>query len=199
MGWDELKAQAKDENNKDREKWVGAYIGAVAVLLAICTMGGANSTKEATLRSVDASNTYAFMQAKNIRRNEINLQIDHLRLLMKITPTMPAEAKADIDRKIAEYNEITARLASDPDKKEGMDQLFAKAKDFEKERDIALRKDPYFDFGQAFLQIAIVLASVALIAGGWPLLMGSIGCAVFGVIMTLNGFFLLTKVPFIEG
>ena len=29
-----------------------------------------------------------------------------------------------------------------------------------------MRKDPYFDYGQALLQIAIVLASVAIITGG---------------------------------
>ena len=43
--------------------------------------------------------------------------------------------------------------------------MFAKAKSIEADRDRALRKDPYFDLAQALLQIAIVLASVAIIAG----------------------------------
>ena len=33
-----------------------------------------------------------------------------------------------------------------------------------------MRKDPYFDYGQALLQIAIVLASVSIITGGTSLL-----------------------------
>ena len=43
--------------------------------------------------------------------------------------------------------------------------MFAKGKSLEAERDVALRKDPYFDWSQALLQIAIVLASVHLIIG----------------------------------
>ena len=196
MGWDDLKSQAKDENDKDREKWVGAYIGAVAVLLAICAMGGANSTKEATLKSVEASNRYAFYQAKSIRRNDYGLQAFNLEVMLKASPALSAADKDDLKAKIATYRSEEVRLKSEA--KEGMDALLASAKVLQEDRDVALRKDPYFDFGQAFLQIAIVLASVALITGGWPLLMGSFGCAVFGVIMTLNGFFLLVKVPFIE-
>lgn len=198
MGWDELKAQAHGENHKDREKWVGAYIGALAVMLAVCSMGGANSTKEATLQSVNSTNMWAFFQAKNLRRNMVNLQIDELELVVKANPGMPPQAKADIEKKITEYKATADRLKSDPVSKEGLDELFVAAKALQADRDLALRRDPYFDFGQAFLQIAIVLASVALIAGGWPLLLSSFGVAALGALMTVNGFFLLTKVPFIE-
>lgn len=199
MGWDELKAQAMAENHKDREKWVGAYIGALAVLLAICTMGGANSTKDATLNSVKATNMWAFFQAKNLRRNGLTLQIDQLDLMIKANPAMPAAAKTDIEKKIAEYRATSDRLKSDPVTKEGLDELFPAAKTLEQERDLAMRRDPYFDFGQAFIQIAIVLASVALIVAGWPLLIGSFSVAALGVVMMLNGFLLFAKIPFIEG
>jgi hypothetical protein len=60
-----------------------------------------------------------------------------------------------------------------------------------------MRKDPYFDYGQALLQIAIVLASVAIITGGTSLLVFSGILAVGGVASMLNGFTLLFSVPFI--
>lgn len=199
MAWDELKAQAVDDNKKDRERWVGAYIGALAVLLAICTMGGANSTKDATLSSVKSSNMWAFFQAKNIRRNGIIMQIDEYETMLKVHAGMPADAKAAVEQKIADYKATVARLTSDPEKQEGLDELFVRARKLEADRDEALRRDPYFDYGTAFLQIAIVLASVALIVSGWPLLIASFGLAGLGVLMTLNGYLLFMKVPFIEG
>ncbi len=51
-------------------------------------------------------------------------------------------------------------------------------------------KDPFFDYGQALLQIAIVLASVAIITGGTILLVLSVLLAALGSLSTLNGFFL---------
>jgi hypothetical protein len=44
---------AKDELNK----WVGVYIGVLAVLLAICNVGGANAAKDATRTNIEAANT----------------------------------------------------------------------------------------------------------------------------------------------
>ena len=90
-----------------------------------------------------------------------------------------------------------ARPTSEPDTGEGINELFVKAKTLEAERDIALRKDPYFDWSQALLQIAIVLASVHLITGNLPLLATSGGLGVLGILLMFNGFTLLVKLPFL--
>ena len=72
-----------------------------------------------------------------------------------------------------------------------------KGKLLEMERDVALRKDPYFDWSQALLQIAIVLASVHLIIGNaWLLgLSGALGA--LGTLLMLNGFTLVVRLPFL--
>ena len=44
------------------------YVGVVAMLLAIAALGGAESTKEMLNSNIQASDTYAFYQAKNIRQ-----------------------------------------------------------------------------------------------------------------------------------
>ena len=59
------------------------------------------------------------------------------------------------------------------------------------------QKDPYFDWGQALLQISIVLASVAIVAGGNFLLGVSGVLGVFGTLLTVNGFLLIFKLPFL--
>jgi len=182
-------------DKEERNKWVGVYIGVLAVLLAICGVGGANATKDATRANIEASNTWAFFQAKNIRRNATNLAADQLDLFRAALTDMPAPARTVFDDKIKSYRDTVQRLATE--KKEGLDELSARAKALEAERDIALRKDPYFDWSQAFLQIAIVLASVYLIIGNLSLLGLSAGLSTLGVLLMLNGFALLVPLPFL--
>ncbi len=179
----------------ESNKWVGVYIGILAVLLAICNVGGANAAKDATRANIEASNTWAFYQAKNIRRTAVNMAADELELLLLAQPSMPTEARKAFEAKIKDYKATAARLSSEPETGEGLDQLLAKGKALEAERDVALRKDPYFDWSQALLQIAIVLASVHLIIGNAMLLTLSRSLAALGVLLMLNGFTLALKLP----
>ena len=83
------------------------------------------------------------------------------------------------------------------ERNEGLDELFAKAKALEGQRNEAFKKDPYFDWAQVLLQIALVLASVCLVTGAVWLLYASAGLGFLGVVSMLNGMFLLVDVPFI--
>ena len=110
---------------------------------------------------------------------------------------MPAPARQAIQAKVSQYRAEVERLTKDPEKGEGVEQLFQKAKAIEAERDVALRKDPYFDWSQALLQIGIVLASVHLIIGNTMLLGLSGGLAALGVLLMINGYTLATWLPFL--
>lgn len=198
MAWTDLDRGAEQANKAVRDRWIGVYIGVVAVFLAICAMGGGNATKDSTRYNIEATNGWAFFQAKNLRRNALILAVDELELTLKANPQMTPEAKALYEDKINTRKADIARLTSDPASKEGLDEIFAKNKSLEQQRDYSLRRDPYFDYGQAFLQIAIVIASVALISSGSMLLIFSAICAALGLVCTLNGFTLLMALPFIE-
>jgi len=196
MSLDEVTEQLS--SHKDGyNKWVGVYIGVLAVLLAICNVGGSNATKDAIQSNIGASDTWAFFQAKNIRRNSTTLAANELELMLAAQPTIPEEVKRRFEEKIKEYRTEAQRLTSDPAKKEGLDELFTKAKAFEVDRDLALAKDPYFDWSQAFLQIAIVLASVHLIIGNMWLLVLSGGLGTLGLVLMVNGFTLAVRLGFI--
>jgi hypothetical protein len=52
------------------KQWVAIFISMLAVVLAICSMGGGNATKEMMGASIIVNDTWAFYQAKNIRQNE---------------------------------------------------------------------------------------------------------------------------------
>jgi hypothetical protein len=197
MAWNELGRDAEKENKETRDRWIGVYIGVVAVMLAICAMGGGNATKDSTRYNIEATNGWAFFQAKNLRRQAITLSVEELELSLKTNASITPDARALVEAKIKERYAEIAKLKSDPAGKEGLDQLFERNKGLEKERDESLRRDPYFDYGQAFLQIAIVIASVALISSGNLLLIFSAFSAVLGALCTFNGFTMLFKLPFI--
>ena len=180
-----------------RDRWIGVYIGVVAVLLAICTMGGGNATKDATRLNIEASNIWNFFQAKNLRRTQVRLNADNLELQLAAQPSLPEAARQTFAAKLQGYRDLDKELTSNPKTNEGLDELFVRAKALEKERDEAFRRDPYFDWAQAALQIAVVLASVCLITPNLSLLIMSGVLSVLGSLMLLNGFTLALKVPFI--
>ena len=68
------------DGGKQRERWIAVYIAILAVALSICSVGGGNATKDATARNIEASNAWAFFQAKNIRRNHVRIEINELEL-----------------------------------------------------------------------------------------------------------------------
>ena len=186
---------SEDKRGSARARWIGIYVGVLAALLALCTLGGGNASKDAMRANIDATNLWSFFQAKNIRRSLYGVAADDLDLLLKANPAMPPEARTAIEAKIKDYRDTIARFTSDKKTNEGLDELFAKGKSIEAERDIAFRKDPYFDAAQAVLQIAIVLASVALIAEAGLLLWASGLLAVIGTGLMANGFMLLVQLP----
>jgi hypothetical protein len=178
-----------------RNKWIGVWVGVLAALLAVCVMGGDNAAKDANRANIDAANTWAFFQAKNIRRNDIRLAADQLELMLVAQVDLRPEARTAIEAKIKSYRDTAQLYSTDPKSGEGLDELFAKAKSIEADRDRALRKDPYFDFAQALLQIAIVLASVAIIAGTDLLVFLSLGVGALGTLLMLNGYTLAVAIP----
>ncbi len=187
--------EAKDEANLDRR--IAIYIAFLAVLLSICSVGGGNASKDATRTNIQASDTWAFYQAKHQRETAYKLAAEGLRLRLS-EPGLPDATRKEIEKTLAAYNAEIVHLDSDAQKGEGKKELAAKAKDFENERDTALRRDPYFDFAEAFLQIGVVLASASIVLKNSSLLWGSGFLSVLGFLMMLNGFTLAVSIPFME-
>src|SRR5262249_61240297 len=106
-------------DKEERNKWVGVYIGVLAVLLAICGVGGANATKDATRANIEASNTWAFFQAKNIRRNATNLAADQLDMFRAALTDMPAPTRTALYDKIKSYSVTVHEIY--PIRKEGIE------------------------------------------------------------------------------
>lgn len=188
----------EQEKTSDRFKQRCAIlIGILAMLLAITALGGDNATKEAVNSNVLASNYFNFYQAKNMRQTAITLSADHLELAVLNDPAVPDAVKAELKKKVENYRKTIARYETEPETGEGKKELLAKAKEHEAARDHAMKQDPYFDYAQALLQIAIVLISVSIIAEiGWLVAIGG-ALGILGALLMANGFLLLVNVPFL--
>ncbi len=173
------------------------YVGVVAMLLAIAALGGAESTKEMLNANIQASDTFAFYQAKNIRQTLYQTSTAQLELLAAGAASLSESDKAKTAELVKRYRDTVARYESEPATGEGKKELMAKAKEWEHKRDHASAQLPNFEYGEAAFQIAIVLGSVAIVAAS-PALLGLSGVlAVFGVLLTLNGYLLV--VPLAHG
>ncbi len=186
---------AKNNSHTNWARWIGVYIGMRAVVLSIATMIGKNAEEAAAKANLDATNTWAFFQAKNIRREQFRIAVENMRLRLAENPTMAATAKSMIEAGLVKYDKQIALYTSDKKRNEGLDELWVRAKALEKTRDDALARGPFFDYGEAFLQIAIVLASVAIVTSGSGALVLSVMIGAAGVVSIANGVLMFTTLP----
>lgn len=188
--------EAADEKFKNR---AALGIAFMAMLLAITSLGGGNAAEDVANHNIHASDTWAFYQAKSIRQTTMRVAADQLEADLHANPNMPPEARDFIRQKIDDYRATAARYEDEPDREdpgnplkgEGRKQLTARAKDFEAQRGRASKQDPNFDFAEALFQIAIVLASVSILAGSRLVLRLSLFVGAAATLLMLNGYFLI--------
>ena len=149
-GEDEAHTAAADANFR---KFTGIYLGIVAMLLAITALGGSNATKTMLSANIQASDTYGYYQAKNIRQTVYQLTAEQLDSELLAVPDMPEAAKTKIEDRIKRYRERVDRYESDPSTGDGKKELLAKAKQWEHKRDHAAAQIPNFEYSEALLQI----------------------------------------------
>jgi hypothetical protein len=185
----------KDKESDTFKQRAALAIAFFAMCLAITGLGGQNAAKEAINNNIFASNYYSFFQAKNVRQTAYMIAADEFALGWLADPAMPAEAKKALQGRLEGYKKTIARYESEPETNEGKKELLARANAYVQARDHALKQDPYFDYAEALLQIAIVVISVAIIADiVWLAFVGG-GLGILGILLSINGFTLLVNVP----
>jgi hypothetical protein len=183
----------KDAKKLNVDKWTAIYIALLAVLLLVCTKGGDNSAKDAMRANIQAADTWSFYQAKNSRQAYYKAAMGMLEVKLA-EPNLPDAVRK---QKIAAYKADIDRLESDPKKDEGKKELFSKAKQLERERDVALKQDSYFNYAQSLLLKSIVLALASMVINNRLLIIGSYTLGLIGVLLMINGFTLAVNIPFL--
>lgn len=134
---------------------VAILIATLAACLALSEMGEKAAQNSYLTHHISVSDTYGFLQAKNIRRATYASTAD----VIESVPGIDAEAHQRADRLRAE----AARMADEPKSGDGAKQLLERAKGLEHERDHAFHVYHLFEMSTGALQIAIVLASVSIV------------------------------------
>ena len=185
--YEELAEQAKNRFGRR----VALVTALYAVLLAITSLGGNNAGKDMMLSQQQASNQWAFYQSKVMREHTYRIEaLKTKAILAERGASMTAEGRRQYGELLTLAETESARFASE--KKE----IEARAKQQEEIRDVSMKKDPYFDFAEAFLQIAIVLSSIAILASSFAVFCISGAAAACGTVLMANGFTLLFSLPF---
>ena len=185
----ELVEDASSENNRQKNR-AALTISIFAMVLAITSLGGSNAGKEITQENILAANSYAFYQAKSIRQTTLKVAVADLELQLLREPAMPVAAREAVTKKIEDYKKTVERYESEPETREGKKELMVRAKEHEELRDLAMRRDPWFDYAEGGLQIAIVLLSVSILASLPALYFTGLALGLLGALFSANGFFL---------
>ena len=184
------------EGDASFRRFAAIYLGVIAMLLAITSLGGSNATKVMLNSNIQASDIYGYYQSKYIRQTVYQTTADELEAGLLAQPDMAQAAKDKLGETIRRYRSRAERYESDPSTGEGKKELLAKAREWETKRDHAAERDPNFDFAEALFQIAIVIGSVSIVAASRSLIRLSGGLAVVASLLMINGFFLIVHLPF---
>lgn len=85
--------------------------------------------------------------------------------------------------------EVSNRADDAKRMKADMEEIAAKAKALEVERDMAKAKSPFYTYAGSLLQIGIVLSTAAILAVAMPLFWASAAVGAIGAGLSLFGFF----------
>ena len=183
--------ELEELKNRAFTRRVALTTAVYAVMLAIAALGGNNAMKEMLLAQQLASDQWAFYQAKVIREHAYRIQQKRLAVdLAERGSSMAPEVQQQYQALLSEFAAEARRYNAE--KKD----IEKDARKQEHERDINRSKDPYFDFAEVLLQIAIVLSSVSILASSRLMYGVSFILAVGGTLLMLNGYTLAVALPF---
>ncbi len=160
-------------------KGIALLISVLALFLALSETLGKSAQTAAISHNVEASDLWAFYQAKTIRMGQVQTAADTL-ALTAATTTDPALKSAQ-EKQIEAWKKEAARSDDDPGRN-GRKQLTERARQAEEHRETAMAKYHHFETSSAAFQIGIVLASATIITGMMALAWIAGGLGVAGLI-----------------
>jgi Skp family chaperone for outer membrane proteins len=184
--------ELEERRDKAFSRRVALTTAVYAVFLAIAALGGNNAMKEMLLAQQQSSDQWAFYQAKVIREHLYRAQKLVLEAELADTAAARGPRQARLQELATKFGEEEKRYNAE--KKD----IEKDAKRLEHERDINRDRDPYFDYAEVLLQIAIVCSSVSILSSSRPMFWFSMVLAITGAVCTTNGFLLFARLPFLH-
>ena len=171
-----------------KEPWLN-YLALSTVILAVCatlsTFKAGGFSTRSVMSQTQASDQWAFYQAKSIKGYLYEMQREKFELELKgLSGKAAREQAAEYAKKIEDYGKKIAKYEAEKA------QIQQDAKKFEAIRNDAQKHGQAFGIAVIFLQIAILLASIAALLKKRIVWYLSLGVGVAGIVYFINGFFL---------
>ena len=168
-------------------KKIALLIAVLALVLAFSETLGKSAQTTALSQNIEASNLWAFFQAKTIRLTTVRTAAEIFEV--EAPGQSNAQVREAMEKKAADWKKVAARYDSEPETQEGRKELMARAKVAEQKHDRALAAYHWYELASAALEIGIVLASAGIITGIVALPWISGGLGLVGIVLALIGLF----------
>jgi hypothetical protein len=156
---------------------VSITISIMAVLVSGATLLGHRAHTEELLLQSQATDQWAYYQAKNGRYHGMQNTAD-------LIQTMIPRDKDKAEAMLKKYEKDIERYDSDKE------DISEKAKELEKERDLVSRRADRFDGGEALLEIGLVICSITMLTKRKFFWFSGALIGALGVALALTGLFL---------
>jgi nitroreductase len=173
---------------ENKAPWLN-YLALTTVIVAVCATlatfkGGGYSTRQ-VLSQAKASDQWAYYQAKSVKSDLYALAKDSAQLEQQALPTAAPRAVAEAyARRTQEYAARVAKYEQDKA------QIQAEARGLEQTRDAAQKHAAFFGIAVIFLQISILLSSIAALLKKKPVWILGLAVGAAGIVYFINGFLL---------
>jgi hypothetical protein len=148
----ELRERAEHAREHPDTAPITLTMAVLAVLVAVVSLLGHRTHTEEIVLQNKVTDEWAYYQAKNIRRHTDELFAD--------LTTVVAGKDGDAIAKLHEKYQAEADRYKDEQK-----ELDKQARETENDTEVTRRKGDRFDLGEVFLEIALVVTSIALLSG----------------------------------
>jgi hypothetical protein len=166
------------EANDPFEKRVAVTIAILAVVLAVIGNKGDNAKTDAIIKTNEASNQWGYYQAKGIKGSIATSQRE---LLATLAPAPNAAADA-VAKKIEDLKSEAERYKSE------QKEIKTHAEEAQKDAERGSKINDRCDQGSLALQIAIVIASVSILARSRAFWIVSIVLGLVGIVIGTMAF-----------
>ncbi len=171
-----------------KEPWLN-WLALTTIILAVCatmaTFKGGGFSTRSVLSQTKASDQWAFFQSKSIKGYLYEMQKDQVEMQLKMQgKSLPPAVAEEYRRKLEGYAAKIAKYEGEKIK------IQADAKSLEEARDDAQRHGQAFGVAVIFLQIAILLSSIAALLKKKYIWVLGVVVGIYGILQFVNGFFL---------
>ena len=182
---------------KEKDRRAAIVIAILALFLALSEAGAKKADHISTEKNIESSDLFNFYQAKKIRSTIVETAAQTLESQMP--GVSDPKAHDALEKQVADFKTKAAEFEHDPKKPEdSLDAIQDRANEAGDARELANRQLEHYELGSGAVQIAIVLASAAIITGVGALMWFSVALGAVGVILMTLGLFAPTMISFIS-